>query len=58
MGKIILKTDIKRESDFLYYCGTDKKTGNLTVCQAEMARGKKKSKKKVVKKKTVKKTKK
>ena len=41
-GKIILKTDIKRESGFLYYAGTDKETGNLTLCQTEMARGKKK----------------
>lgn len=61
MGKIILKTEIKRESGFLYYCGTDEKTGNLTVCQAKMARGKKASKKKAVKavkKKVVKKSKK
>lgn len=50
-GKIILKTDIKRESGYLYYCSTDKKTGNLTVCQVEMARGKKATKKKSVKKK-------
>lgn len=51
-GKIILKTDIKRESGFLYYCGTDKDTGNLTICKTKMARGKKKTKKKAVKKKT------
>ena len=50
-GKVILKTEIKRESGFLYYCSTDKKTGNLTICKAEMARGKKKSKKVVKKKK-------
>jgi len=49
MGKIILKTEIKRESGFLYYCSTDNKTGCLTVCQAEMARGKKASKKTVKK---------
>ena len=46
--KIILKTDIKRESGFLYFCSTDKETGNLTIGRTEMARGKKK---KVVKKK-------
>lgn len=51
MGKVILKTEIKRESGYLYYCSTDKKTGNLTVCQAEMARGRKATKKKTVKKK-------
>lgn len=44
--KIILKTNIKRESGFLYFCGTDKKTGNLTIGKSEMARGKRKSKKK------------
>lgn len=42
--KIILKTDIKREPGFLYFCGTDKKTDNLTIGQVEMARGKKKKK--------------
>jgi len=49
MGKILLKTDIFREKGLLYYCSTDKNTGNITVCCAEMARGgsKKKSKKKV-----------
>lgn len=57
MGKIILKTDIAREKDYLYYCGTDDK-GNITVGKAKMARGGKKkrySKKKPVKKKAVKK---
>jgi len=44
-GKIILKTDIPRESGFLYYCGTDSE-GNITVCKAKMARGGKKKKKK------------
>jgi len=39
MGKEILKTNIKRESGMLYYCGTNKKTGNITVCEAKMARG-------------------
>ena len=55
MKKVILKTDIKREAGFLYFCGTDPKTGNLTIGQSEMARGasaKKKSKKKAVKKKS------
>ena len=42
--KIILKTEIKREKGFLYFCGTDDK-GNLTIGQSEMARGKKKGKK-------------
>ncbi len=55
MGKVILKTDIIREPGFLYYCASDKKTGNLTVCQAEMARGRKATKKKTVKKKAKKK---
>jgi len=44
--KIILKTDIKRESGFLYFCGTDEKTGNLTIGKTQMARGKKKAVKK------------
>jgi len=45
MGKVILKTTIKRESGKLYYCGTDK-DGNIAVCEAEMARkGKSKAKK-------------
>ena len=46
--KIILTTDIKRESGFLYFCGTDEKTGNLTIGKSAMARGgkKKKTKKK------------
>jgi len=37
MGKIILKTTIKREAGKLYYCGTDK-DGNIAVCEALMAR--------------------
>lgn len=45
MRKVILKTNIKREAGNLYYCGTDKSTGNITVCSAEMARGRKKVKK-------------
>ncbi len=44
MGKIIAKTEIKREKGFLYYCGTDDK-GFLTICSAEMARGRKRKKK-------------
>lgn len=44
MGKIILKTNLKREKGMLYYCGTDE-NGNLTLCEAPMAR-KGKSKKK------------
>ena len=44
MGKVILNTSIKRESGKLYYCGTDGK-GNVTVCEAVMARGGKKKKK-------------
>lgn len=45
MGKVILKTEIPRESGFLYYCGTDE-LGNVTLCKAVMARGGRKSKKK------------
>lgn len=37
-GKEILKTDIKREKEMLYYCGTDEKTGNITVCCVKMSR--------------------
>lgn len=44
MGKEILKTNIKREQGKLYYCSTDDK-GNITICEAQMAR-KGKSKKK------------
>jgi hypothetical protein len=43
MGKEILKTNIKRESGKLYYCGTDKE-GFLVVCEAKMSRGGKKKK--------------
>lgn len=42
--KIILKTDIPREVGFLYFCGTDEKTGCLTIGRTEMAHGKKKKK--------------
>lgn len=41
MGKIIARTKIKREKGYLYYTGTDE-NGNLTLCKAEMAHGKKK----------------
>lgn len=44
MGKIIADTKIKREQGKLYYCGTDK-DGNITICEAIMARGMKKKKK-------------
>jgi len=47
--KIILKTDIKREAGFLYFCGTSE-DGNLTIGKSEMARGAKKKKAKVAKK--------
>lgn len=40
MGKVILKTNIKRETGMLYYCGTDN-NGNITVCETKMARGRK-----------------
>ena len=43
MGRIILKTEIKRESGMLYYCGTDS-NGNITVCEAKMSRGGRKKK--------------
>ena len=45
MGKQISKTNIKRESGKLYYCGTDS-NGFVTICEAKMARGGKKKKKK------------
>ena len=51
MGKEILKTSIKRQNGMLYYCATDKNTGNVTVCEAKMSRGGKKAKKKKVAKK-------
>jgi hypothetical protein len=36
--KILLKTNIKRESTKLYFCGTSS-DGFITVGEAEMARG-------------------
>ena len=44
MGKVILETDLKRESGKLYYCSTSK-DGNITVCEAVMSRGRKAKKK-------------
>jgi len=41
MGEIIATTEIKREKGFLYYTGTNNK-GNITICKAIMARGRKK----------------
>lgn len=48
MGKkiVLLKTDLPRETGFLYYVGSDKKTGNLTLMKTEMNRSGKKAKKK------------
>lgn len=45
MGKVLLKTNIKREQGKLYYCGTNDE-GFLTVNEAIMSRGGKKKKKK------------
>jgi len=42
-GKVILRTEIQREKGFLYYCSSDD-NGNITVCKAEMSRGRKKKK--------------
>lgn len=42
--KILLKTNIKREKDKLYFCGTSE-DGFITVGEAKMERGRKKSKK-------------
>ena len=39
MGEEILRTDIKREPGYLYYCKSDKETGNIILCKAVMARG-------------------
>lgn len=38
MAKVLLKTEIKRESGFLYFCSTSK-DGFITVNSAVMARG-------------------
>lgn len=36
MGEEILKTNIKRDKGYLYYCGTDEQ-GNIVVCKALMS---------------------
>jgi hypothetical protein len=41
MAKVIANTTIKREKGKLYFCGTDA-NGNVTICETEMARGRKK----------------
>jgi hypothetical protein len=43
--KIILKTNLKRELNKLYYCGTSD-DGFITVGESEMARGRKKNEQK------------
>jgi len=51
MGKIIVKNAVERRKGYLYYIN-----GNGDICEAEMARGKKKKTvKKVIKKTTNKK---
>jgi hypothetical protein len=55
LGKLILKTTIKREPQTLYYCGTSK-DGFITINSAIMNRGGRK-KSKVAKKTVVKKKK-
>jgi len=42
MKEVLMTTQIPREKGYLYYAGTDE-NGNLTLCRAEMARGKKKT---------------
>ena len=42
--KTLLKTNIKRDKDKLYFCGTTE-DGFITVGVADMARGRKKKKK-------------
>ncbi len=46
MGKILVKSVIKRQKGYLYYVD-----GKGNVCEAKMARGGKKKKKKAAKKK-------
>ena len=43
MGETILKTTIKREIGYLYYCAADSE-GNIIVCKAKMCRGGRKKK--------------
>jgi len=38
MGEVIMKTNIPREADCIYYC----KGNPISVCKAKMARGGKK----------------
>lgn len=40
MGIVILKTEIKREKEKIYYCDTDE-NGNIVVCEAKRGRTKK-----------------
>ena len=37
MSKSVLKTNIKRNPKFLYYCGTDS-NGNIEIFEAELNR--------------------
>jgi hypothetical protein len=46
MSKLLIKTEIKRAKGMLYFCGTDKESGCITVNEAVMARGRKKKSKK------------
>jgi len=47
MGEIITKTNIPRDKGWIYYCGTDKETGNLTICKAKSGRQGRKKKEKI-----------
>jgi len=47
MGKLVVKTDIKRKSGFLYYVKAYDDEGNLGIYEAEMSRGGRKKKKRV-----------
>ena len=44
MSEIILKTDIPRESGYLYFCGTSK-DGKIVIGKSKMNRGGRKSRK-------------
>lgn len=39
---ILLVTNLKREQGKLYFCGTDKATGMITVCSGTKGNGRKK----------------